>query len=460
MVATTLVYILLVLLSFVLLYLLYLALSLNSRQKATAKILDYDELTGLLSERGFDQEVIRLMKENPNIPYFILDMDIDNFTYYRNIYGDEQSDYLLKSIAGLVFDVLGPEEAAARIRYDHFVFLLSGESEKLKSEMQSRFTQFLNNMSKKMVLMHFGAYQIVDRNEAVGNMRMKAVAAKRQVKGKRNELLGVYNRQLFQKQRTEIELSSSFDAALRDGAIEVYFQPKYSTQSEQIAGAEALARWRRTDGTLMLPGEFVPVFEHNGLITRLDFYIFHQVCKTIIAFKEKGIKLVPISVNFSRVNLYNEDFADKVIDSIKGYAIDPSLIEIEITESAYFENEELLADVARKLHDAGFKMSIDDFGKGYSSLNLMKGNSFDVVKIDQAFLDDTNSNGETSMVILKNILQLTKELNLETVAEGVENRAQIEFLKESGCHLIQGYCFSKPVPCGQFETMLMEKATA
>ncbi len=438
--------------------LVYAALIISKRQKSTERILSYDDLTGLLSERGFDREATRLLQAHPNTPYFILDMDIDNFTYYRNLYGFEQSDILLKSIAALIFDVMGPDEAAARIRYDHFVFLLAGESEKLRTELQVRFTQFLNNMSKKQVMVHFGAYQVVDREEPIQGMRMKAVAAKKQVKGKRTELIGLYNRQLFLKQRTEIELSGKFDAALKNGDFEVFFQPKYDSVSEFIAGAEALVRWRRSDGSLMMPDEFVPVFERNGLVTRLDFYVFEEVCRTMVAFQKSDIPLVPISVNFSRINLYNTAFAEKIIEIVQQYELDPSLIEIEITESAYFEHEELLEDVARVLHNAGFKMSIDDFGKGYSSLNLMKGNSFDVVKIDQAFLDHNAENVETSMVILKNILQLTRELKLETVAEGVESRAQVEFLRESGCHLIQGFCFSKPVPCNRFRELLMTAA--
>jgi len=452
------VYILLSLSIVLFIALVYSAVILSKRQKATERILSYDDLTGLFSERGFDREAERLLQANPDKPYFILDMDIDNFTYYRNLYGFEQSDILLKSIAALIFDVMDSDEAAARIRYDHFVFLLNGESEKLRTELEVRFTQFLNNMSKKQVMVHFGAYQVVDREESIQSMRMKAVAAKKLVKGKRTEMIGLYNRQLFLKQRTEIELSSKFDGALKNGDFEVFFQPKYDSVSEFIAGAEALVRWRRTDGTLMMPDEFVPVFEHNGLITRLDFYVFNEVCKTMRSFIDNDIPLVPISINFSRINLYNTAFTDRIISTVNSFQLDPSLIEIEITESAYFEHEDLLHDVAKVLHDAGFKMSIDDFGKGYSSLNLMKGNSFDVVKIDQTFLEHSAENVETSMVILKNILQLSRELKLETVAEGVENRAQVEFLRESGCHLIQGFCFSKPVTGSNFRDMLLTAA--
>ncbi|MCQ2613730.1 MAG: GGDEF domain-containing phosphodiesterase [Treponemataceae bacterium] len=428
----------------------------KSDLKNEKKALEYDALTGLYSELGFTNHAKEILKKHPDEDYFILDMDIDNFSFFRSAYGYERSDQLLRHIGALLFDMCEQNEIVAHLRHDHFVMLVRGIADEQKNEIEERFKTFMSTMVDKVVLAHFGAYQINDRSENIEDMCIKASFARRAIKGKRSEIMKLYDNPLLEQHDMEAQLSARFETALRNNEFEVFFQPKYDTVTEKIAGAEALVRWRQEDGSMLSPAEFIPVYEHNGLITFLDFFVYEKVCQIIHDMIVCNVPVVPISVNFSRVNLYDASFSRRILDIARKYGVPQSLIEIELTESVMFEDENLLIDITRQLHQEGFRVSIDDFGKGYSSLSLIQKNSFDVVKIDQAFLDHSEDRNGTSAAILKSIFSLAKDLNLETVAEGVEDKAQLPFLRDSGCSLIQGFCFSKPVEHSTFKKMLVE----
>ncbi|MCR4939909.1 MAG: bifunctional diguanylate cyclase/phosphodiesterase [Treponemataceae bacterium] len=425
----------------------------NERIKKTEKTVpSLDELTGLYSEQEFDEAVRGVFATREYKNLYILHIDIDNFSFYRSVHGKEASETALKYVAFCIQDFFDGKLIACRNASDHFYVLSEGTIDKACETILQWYDVLMRSIAVHAITMHFGIYAVNDLSVPVSEMRSYAKVATRSVKENYGNLIGIYNEELFLQQQTRMELASSFETSLKHDKFVVMFQPKYDACSEKIAGAEALVRWMQDDGSLTSPSEFIPVLEHTGLIPKLDFYVFEEVCKTMAAFFEKNINMVPISVNFSRINLYNPGFCSKLLYIAERYGIPHKSLEIELTESAFFENEKILTDIAKRLRQDDFRVSIDDFGRGYSSLNLIKEESFDVIKIDQSFLQGENE--DTSRIILKTILSLTRELRLETVAEGVENRTQLEFLKNSGCDLIQGFFFSKPVSKQEFESML------
>ncbi len=424
----------------------------KNEEKAATKEVSIDELTGLLSEQEFDEAARAVLDTSEAKDLYILHIDIDNFSFYRSVHGKEASDTALKYVAFCIQDFFDGRLIACRNASDHFYVLAEGKQDKAFEVILQWYDVLMRSIAVHAITMHFGIYMVNDRSVSVSEMRSYAKVATRSVKENYGNLIGVYNEELFLQQQTRMELASTFESSLKNGKFIVMFQPKYDASSERIAGAEALVRWMQDDGSVTSPAEFIPVLEHTGLIPKLDFYVFEEVCKTMAYFFSKNIEMVPISVNFSRINLYNPGFCSKLIYIAERYGIPHKSLEIELTESAFFENEKILTDIAKRLRRDDFRVSIDDFGRGYSSLNLIKEESFDVIKIDQSFLQGNNEN--VSKVILKSIFSLTRELRLETVAEGVENRTQLEFLRNSGCDLIQGFFFSKPVSKQEFENML------
>ena len=417
-----------------------------------------DQLTGLLCEQEFDEAAQAVIDLHEYKNLYILHIDIDNFSFYRSVHGKEAADNALKYVAFCIQDFFDGRVLACRNLSDHFYVLAEGELNKAFETILQWYDVLMRLIAVHAITMHFGIYAVKNSSIPVAEMRSYAKVATRSVKENYGNLIGVYNEDLFVQQQTRMELASTFENSLKNKRFVVMFQPKYDACSERIAGAEALVRWQQDDGSLTSPSEFIPVLEHTGLIPKLDFYVFEEVCKTMSHFLSKDIRIVPISINFSRINLYNPAFCNKLTSIAGQYGIPHKSLEIELTESAFFENEKILTDIAKRLRKDDFRVSIDDFGRGYSSLNLIKEESFDVIKIDQSFLQGENEG--TAKMILKTIFTLTRELRLETVAEGVENRTQLEFLRNSGCDLIQGFFFSKPVSNIEFENMLTMQSKA
>lgn len=242
---------------------------------------------------------------------------------------------------------------------------------------------------------------------------------------------------------------SQMEESLRLGQFVPYYQPKYDARTERIVGAEALARWVRPGGSMISLDRFVPLFERNGLIRKLDLYMFERVCQKLSAMEHP----VRISVNFSRIHLYDNDLTQKLTQIADRYHVHRALLEIELTETAFFDQRDVLIRNMNQLRESGFLVSIDDFGSGYSSLNLLKDVCFDIIKIDKEFLNETTQS-ERGRKVVQSIFLLADSLHVRTVAEGVETAEQLSFLRENGCDIIQGYYFSRPVPETDFDRLI------
>ena len=262
-----------------------------------------------------------------------------------------------------------------------------------------------------------------------------------------------YNEMDHEKLLQNQQLEERFEDSLAAGEFEVWYQPKYSAASGKIVGSEALVRWRDTDGSLISPGRFIPLFEQNGMIAKLDEYMFRAVCKQQTQWLAKGHKIYPVSINLSRASLYYVDIIEKYKAIIQEYDIDPDYIQIEITESALDETNSI-RELLEQFRNMGIRILMDDFGTGYSSLSTLNMQCFDTLKLDKSLIDHIgDKNGET---LLYYVISMGQRLGLHITAEGVENKIQLEFLKVNHCDDIQGFLFSKPLPAVEFEKILTD----
>lgn len=419
-----------------------------------------DELTGAYRADKFYSEVNRMMEREPDAKFAVLYIDFENFKYVNDVFGYSYGDDLLKGYAQLVMSRLKEEELLARDVADRFVLLRRYETQEELLETQKMMDEeFLNSdivmLNRHMLTIACGiccAEDLVEEPEAV-KMVNRANFAQKEVKNKPGKHYAFYGEEIRQKLIAEMAVKDRMQEGLDNEEFVVYLQPKVGVEDGAVKGAEALVRWAVPGNGLLSPGLFIPVLEKNHFIGKVDRYVFEKVCKWLHDRMANGKTVVPISVNVSKIQFYNPDFIPVYAGIKKQYGIPDGMLEIELTESAAFEHEEYLMQVVRELHDNGFLCSLDDFGTGYSSLGLLKDLPIDVMKLDGVFFRvsvDVNR-GHT---ILKYIIDMVKELNISTVAEGVEREEQVEFLKSAGCDLIQGFAFYRPMPVEQFEEVL------
>lgn len=254
----------------------------------------------------------------------------------------------------------------------------------------------------------------------------------------------------------KVEIENNMESALLNNEFTFYLQPKYAPNGQVMLGAEALVRWLEPSGNLIMPGEFIPIFEQNGFILKMDEYIFESVCKFLYQRIIENLPNVPISINISRLHLYQDDFIECYSKIKNKYSLPDKLVELEITENILLDNIEKIRNIIIELQNNGFTCSIDDFGSGYSSLNSLKDLPFEVIKLDRLFLINSYDI-QRSQEIIKAIVEMAKTINIKTVAEGVETPSQLEFLKMIDCDMIQGYIFSKPRPIKEFEQLLINQ---
>ncbi|MEG1782611.1 MAG: EAL domain-containing protein, partial [Oscillospiraceae bacterium] len=263
----------------------------------------------------------------------------------------------------------------------------------------------------------------------------------------------IYDERVRRTLLREKQLEDRMEEALAKGEFEVYLQPKYHTQSEVIGGAEALVRWKDPKEGMIYPDEFIPLFEKNGFVTQIDLFVFEQVCRTLKRWIENGLPPIKISVNCSRTHLKAPNFLEEYRRIVAKYNLPVNVLEIELTESAVFEDAQSLSQIIQEIHSMGFGCSMDDFGSGYSSLNLIREIPVDTLKIDKIFFQAGSSDFERTESVVGSIISMAEALHMSTIAEGVEERKQVDMLKRLKCDYIQGYYFARPMPIHEFETL-------
>lgn len=296
-----------------------------------------------------------------------------------------------------------------------------------------------------------------DVSVSIDEMVEHANAARKTLRSSANNRVAFYDKSVFLQVEKIKHIERNMQDALDKGEFKVYLQPKYNLVSGEVTGAEALVRWIRPDGTMIYPDEFVPVFEKNGFIEQIDYFMLEQICSMIKKRRELKKKCLPISVNQSRVLLKRQDYTTRIAKILLKYQTPPQLIELELTERLFSGQYNEMFIMMEQLKKVGVRWSIDDFGTGYSSLNLLKDLPVDIVKLDKSFLDETETS-EVSRVIVRKIVELTKELKKSIVCEGVETKEQAKYLRDIQCDMAQGYLYAKPMPMKDFEKLIDRKA--
>lgn len=409
------------------------------------KKLSRDPLTGAYSEAGFELAMSKaISKSNNNL--FIVEFDLSNFSTYNELHGKEQGDNLLKSIYQTISNFLNEDDIICRAYADTFKVLSRKEKiEDLLTDIKKANVIFDTMVDKKMYF-NFGIYPICDKNIPISKMLDFVSIVRKDVKSKPDQNIKVFDEALYEEHIQELNMMKTFDEAIENNEFIVYYQPKYDANTKALIGAEALVRWQKVDGELLMPGQFIELFEKNGLIQRLDFHVLEQVCIFLKKLGEDNINRVPISVNFSRIHLFTDDFVGKIKNVVERFDIPKQFIEIECTETAMMYDEELATDILGKLQEEGFDIAMDDFGKGYSSLNALSLMPLDIVKLDSGFFSMTLVNeDQKANKVIEGTISLVHNLSLKVVAEGVETKEQYLFLKSIGCDYIQGYYFSRPL---------------
>ncbi len=418
------------------------------------KIAYYDEMTGVSNLPKFKYDASVLLKKH-GINFFIIKLDIANFKMVNEMYGIEAGDEVIQNITAIMSDMSKkPNCMFCRVHGDEFLVLDTykdlDEIEESRTLFEKVFRELDIKARQHRIEFRYGRYIIEKGETDIDAILEKVNLAHRIARINKSDKITDYDNAVKEDLVKEAELESMMFSALKNGEFKVYLQPKYSLDNESMTGAEALVRWYTHDGRVISPGDFIPLFEKNGFITKLDVYIFRKVCEILSKWIADGLEPIVVSVNFSRLHLDDESFVDEIWAIADSFKIPKKYLEIELTESTMFNNEDALERVLKKLHTAGFTLSMDDFGTGYSSLGLLKNLPVDVIKIDRSFFTDSKFKTRTKAV-LGNVMRMAKELGIQTVAEGVETTEHVNLLRDLKCDMVQGYYYAKPMPADELD---------
>lgn len=433
----------------------YAVSSERRKKEELDKILYTDSLTGGASYAKFCLDVKKQLDKNNKAAYIV--MDLDNFKLVNDCYGYEMGNRTIKFIDGLWQKLLHDGEYVGRIAADRFAVYLKCSSEK---DVLTRLEKFCNeckyfndkNMSNYILTPSIGVYFIQEKGIDIQKMQNCAVMAKSLVKGDHDSMISIYNSKIKKDMTMKKLFADELEHAIKNNELSVALQPQYDIDKNKICGAEILVRWKKEDGTVVSPSEFIPVAEDKGLIKDIDLFVFRKACEIQQDILKKQLPPISISVNVSQQSLYDQNIVENYLEIIKETGADISLLHLEITETALFNNSKTFTRLLRKLHKAGFKILLDDFGTGFSSLMLLKALPIDSLKLDKTFIDDyENPRGKT---IIECVISMAKNLGITIVAEGVENAQQYEYIKAQKCDIVQGYHFSYPLDYEGFSNAL------
>lgn len=430
------------------------------RLRETAAMINlfrHDRLTGLYSKEFFYQKVREVLTNNPEKEYDILCSDVVNFKLINDIFGSQTGDQLLRTLADACLTYVAEDGLCGRLNADQFICLKEHRPEYTDAEFAHICEEVSHQARLKNMVMKWGIYPVTDRSLSVEQMCDRAVLAARSIKGQYGKYVTIYGDELRGKLLREQAITESMEPALKEGQFEIYLQPIYRIEDGSLKGAEALVRWNHPEWGLLPPIQFIPLFERNGFITTLDRFVWDRACAVMRDWDDRGFVPFSVSVNVSRADIYNADLVDILQKTIQNYDLPASRLHLEITESAYTETPQQIIDTARSLRELGFVIEMDDFGSGYSSLNMLDQLPIDTLKLDGQFIQGEMEK-PADKGILQFIMNLARWMNINIVAEGVETYEQLERLQKFACECAQGYYFARPMPVAEFEKLLKKQA--
>ena len=432
---------------------------MKAEKQALSKASSFDSLTGLMKEDYFIDTATKIIsRKGDSSKLAITYLDVSNFKYINEAYGYATGDRILCDVADYVSNRVPGVVCTGRFYSDN-ILCLSEYSKQIEDASLVKHVESVNDslsqyLSEKYsinnISVRAGIYIIPNRETDVLQSVSNANMARKLAKSSKGARCIVFNQEMFEKRKRQIRYIQRLDEAIKNEEFYVVLQPKVSGKTNRLVGAEALVRWKTLDGVTIYPDEFVPAFEKDGSIVKLDFFVYEKVMAYIRDRINQGKKVVPISMNVSRAHILTDDFVTRFKALIEKYQIPTQYIELELTESIYLENLSTFNEMIEQLRILGIRISMDDFGSGYSSLNALNDLKIDLLKIDKIFMRDDNLK-ESDKTIIRFIIDMAKQLSMKVVCEGVETEAQRSFLNEAGCDIHQGYLYSKPVSISQFD---------
>lgn len=435
------------------LFSLYIINSEEKKKEELYNLAYIDSVTKLGNYNYFNEKGSEILENDKLKNKNLVILDIDKFKIFNKKYGHENGNKLLNEIAKILKKELNNNSIICRISNDIFAIIMVNidNAQKKCNDIKEQISKIAIENKLYHIYMNIGIYEIKDNKFNIFECFDKALMANRKSKENLDKIC-IYDNEIESKLEKQHQIENEMYHALEKEEFEVYYQPKISIKDGKSISAEALVRWNKKEGVIP-PNEFIPVFEKNGFIVNLDKYIFEKVCKNLENWKKRYLKIPEISINISKENFYNEEFIKEYIVIAQKYNIEVQNIELEITESATISENIDIIKIMNNIKKSGFKIALDDFGTGTSTLNMLQNMPIDTLKIDKTFIDKIDFENEKNNIV-EYIIYMAKKLNLNTVAEGVENIKQVEYLKKIDCDFIQGYYFSKPVKAEDFEGWL------
>ena len=430
------------------------------QEEKLRKVLDHDPLTGLLSLNGFKKKAVELISSHPDTPYFLSYNNIRDFKFINDSLGRDAGDDLLRFWAKKSMENISDDEAIGRITSDHFVVLRHiASDEHMQSDIENVFEPvknfFIDRGKENKVQIVSGIYVLTPkdfRNIDIDHMIDLARVAEKRARESRKEDHVFYNPDQWERGKRIADIVNYLPTALKSGDIQVYYQPQVNYKTGQIISAEALCRWDHVKLGWLSPPGFIETLEDAGLIYDLDCFVWERVCQDLQRWNKQGIHR-SVSVNVSRDDISDDiDIVNKFVGLLKAYDLTADQLRIEITETAYAEKPELLIETTQKLRSSGFRVEMDDFGSGYSSLHMLKEVPVDCIKLDLNFLT-SSGDPKKSRTIISCVIRMVNMLDLELIAEGVETKQQADFLSSKGNNIMQGFYFYRPMPVEEFEKL-------
>lgn len=412
----------------------------------TLTAVEHDELTGIYTRQAFFYHAKTLLKAKAEGRFHLIVADIRDFKLINSSYGDKIGDevlcYLAKTYTKMFKDGL-----VSRYGSDQFVCMTYGDWDLSLETMKKLTEEIAENAPIPNLMIKYGVYEDVDTSLPISVICDRGFMAIRSIRDNYEHSIAYYTEEMNQKQMQDRALENRFESAISNKEFVAYFQPKYDVKTEKIVGAESLVRWINSDGSMVMPGDFIPLYERDGLIVRLDEYIFRHVCEFQRELMEKGQELLPISVNLSRASIHHIGVVDRYVEIVKETGIPFSCVSIELTETATLNNVKI-RDFTERLVNAGFALHMDDFGSGYSSLITLSELPFNTLKIDKSLVDCIGQ--QKGRMVVQQVIILAHGLGMNVIAEGVETAEQVELLREMECDDIQGFYYSRPLPREEF----------
>ena len=418
---------------------------------------DYDSLTDVFNSEAFYRKTSEIINKRTDTEFALFSIDVDKFRLINDSYGIDEGNKFLHIMGDVLKEMLPKDGCVKRYQADVFSVLIPYEDDQELINFMTDFSAAANEKSNipTHVSFTFGIYKIVDRELPIRLMCDRARAAKRQLKGSSSASnYALYDDAIRLKLREQADIEERMEEALANREFVMYLQPQVDVKTRKIYGAEALVRWNNPTKGIMVPFQFLELFESNGFIVKLDKYMWEEACKYLKVLKDRGIDL-PIAVNISRAHIGATNLVEEFTRLVKKYDISPKNLELEITENLFMDDVHELFDQMSALKQNGFSIHMDDFGSAYSSLNMLRNAPVDTLKIDKFFFDEIMTT-ERGRIIVEASVRMAKQLGLLTIAEGVETQEQLDFLTEINCDIVQGYYFSRPVNIEGFEKFVEE----